>query len=82
VQSIGTTALASVNKNMGEQLTALVTAQLEAGGTGTQISGASRLLLENPVNVLTVAHDPLPDGTGFGLVAFYFALLLVLAGFT
>lgn len=82
VQSIGTTALASVNKNMGEQLTTLVTQQLEEGGTGTQISGASRLLLENPVNVLTVAHDPLPDGTGFGLVAFYFALLLVLAGFT
>ncbi len=36
VQSIGTTALASVNKNMGEQLTALVTAQLEAGGTGAR----------------------------------------------
>lgn len=82
VQSIGTTALEPVNKNMGEQLTTLVTQQLQAGGTGMQLSGASRLLLENPVNVLTVAHDPLPDGTGFGLVAFYFALLLVLAGFT
>ncbi|MGC0366063.1 YhgE/Pip-like protein [Rhodococcus sp. 27YEA15] len=82
VQSIGTTALEAVNKNMGEQLTALVTQQLEAGGAGTQMSGASRLLLENPVNVLVVAHNPLPDGTGFGLAAFYFALLLVLAGFT
>ena len=30
----------------------------------------------------TVQFHPLPDGTGFGLSAFYYALLLILAGFT
>lgn len=82
VQTIGQRALTTVNQKMGEQLIGMVDQQLAAGGGGTQLSGASRLLLENPVNVLVVPHDPLPDGTGFGLVPFYFALLLVLAGFT
>ncbi len=32
--------------------------------------------------MLTVAHKPLPDNTGAGLSAFYYTLLLILAGFT
>jgi ABC-type multidrug transport system permease subunit len=40
------------------------------------------LMLANPVEVKSTVHNALPDGTGNGLSAFYYALLLVLAGFT
>ncbi|BAH48389.1 hypothetical membrane protein [Rhodococcus opacus B4] len=82
VRAVGATALDEANRALGEQLTAQVNEQLAAGGGGTQLSGASRLVLADPIDVRTVAHNPLPFGTGFGLAAFYYALLLVLAGFT
>jgi uncharacterized phage infection (PIP) family protein YhgE len=44
--------------------------------------GAVALMLANPVEVKSTVHNALPDGTGNGLSAFYYALLLVLAGFT
>ena len=44
--------------------------------------GAVALMLANPVEVKSTVHSALPDGTGNGLSAFYYALLLVLAGFT
>ncbi|HZU46452.1 MAG TPA: DUF3533 domain-containing protein, partial [Mycobacterium sp.] len=34
------------------------------------------------VEVQSTVHNPLPDGTGNGLSAFYYSLLLLLAGFT
>src|ERR1700760_2486815 len=43
--------------------------------------GAVALMLANPVEVKTTVHNALPDGTGNGLSAFYYALLLALAGF-
>lgn len=82
VEAVGDKALGSVNDTMGEQLVATVTERLATTSPDLQLSGASRLLLDNPVNVRTVEHNPLPDGTGFGLSAFYYALLIVLAGFT
>lgn len=75
-------AMTQVNATVGKQLTAEVEKQLSAGPTPTPISGASKLVLAEPVNVLTVQYNPLPDGTGNGLSAFYYALLLLLAGFT
>ena len=45
-------------------------------------SGAVALMLANPVEVKSTVHNALPDGTGNGLSAFYYALLLVMAGFT
>lgn len=82
VSTIGGTALNKANQTLGEQLTAQVTQQLQTSAPTLQLSGASRLVLADPIDVRTVAHNPLPDGTGFGLAAFYYALLLVLAGFT
>jgi hypothetical protein len=38
-------------------------------------------MLANPVEVKSTVHNALPDGTGNGLSAFYYALLLLLAGF-
>ena len=70
--------MAEVNATIGKQ----VTAQVEAAVAGTPIAGAARLTLADPVEVLTVPHKPLPEHTGNGLSAFYYALLVILAGFT
>jgi uncharacterized phage infection (PIP) family protein YhgE len=39
-------------------------------------------MLMNPIEVQPAVHNALPDGTGNGLSAFYYSLLLLLAGFT
>ncbi|GAC69391.1 hypothetical protein GS4_24_00370 [Gordonia soli NBRC 108243] len=69
-----------VNSQFGERLTATVRQQLARADV--PFSGAAQLALANPVNVAVVEPTPLPDGAGNGLSAFYFTLLLVLAGFT
>ena len=79
---IGERVGTSLNEQMGRQLTEQVTAELAATAPDLQLSGASSLLLSEPVDVRLVENNPLPPGTGFGLAAFYFTLLLVLAGFT
>ncbi|MFH5228477.1 DUF3533 domain-containing protein [Antrihabitans spumae] len=84
--SIATTiydqAMEQVNTTVGKQLTEQVIAQLNAGPTPTPISGASRLVLAEPIQIETAQYNPLPAGSGNGLAAFYYALLLLLAGFT
>jgi uncharacterized phage infection (PIP) family protein YhgE len=45
-------------------------------------SGAVSLMLANPIDIKSTVHNALPDGTGNGLSAFYYSLLLLLAGFT
>ena len=81
-ERIADQALTKVNATVGQQLTDQVNKTLSAGPQPTPLAGASRLTLAEPVNVLTVEYHPLPDGTGNGLSAFYYALLLVFAGFT
>ncbi|MFD4291627.1 YhgE/Pip domain-containing protein [Rhodococcus sp. NPDC058505] len=78
VEAITGPAMETVNETVGRQ----VTEQVAAGVGDTPVPGASRLTLAEPINVLTVPHKPLPDGTGNGLSAFYYALLVILAGFT
>ncbi|TQF74131.1 DUF3533 domain-containing protein [Rhodococcus spelaei] len=78
VQSITEPAMATVNETVGKQ----VSQQVAAAVGSTPVPGASRLTLATPIDVQTVAHKPLPDGTGNGLSAFYYALLVILAGFT
>ncbi|GAB33405.1 hypothetical protein GOOTI_065_00100 [Gordonia otitidis NBRC 100426] len=69
-----------VNKQVGDQLTASVREQLAKANV--PFTGAAQLALSQPVDVQTVEPNPLPDGSGNGLSAFYFTLLLILAGFT
>ena len=73
-----TQAMAVANGKVGQRLTAEVAA--ETGGA--PLTGASALGMANPIDVKTVVYNPLPNGTGNGLSAFYYALLLLLAGFT
>ncbi|KUH83766.1 hypothetical protein AU186_15290 [Mycobacterium sp. GA-1999] len=70
-------AVREINARVGEQLSARVTR--EAAGP---LPAAASLLLANPIDVQVSDADPLPNGTGNGLSAFYYALLLLLAGFT
>jgi uncharacterized phage infection (PIP) family protein YhgE len=44
--------------------------------------GAASLTLAHPIEIQSGVHNALPDGTGNGLSAFYYSLLLLLAGFT
>ncbi len=80
MQRVATEALAQANSRVGSALTAEVDAQLQP--SGDELTGAARLALAEPINVIVTPYDPLPDCTGSGLSAFYYALLLVLAGFT
>ncbi len=49
---------------------------------GAPLAGAAQLGLASPIDIKSTVYNPLPNGTGNGLSAFYYALLLLLAGFT
>jgi YhgE/Pip-like protein len=73
-----TQAMAAANSKVGQRLTADV-----AADTGdAPLAGAAALGLAGPIDVKSTIYNPLPNGTGNGLSAFYYALLLLLAGFT
>lgn len=72
-----TRATAEANVELGKRISAQVAAQ-----AGNPLPGGVTLALANPVDVHTEVHNPLPGDTGNGLSAFYYALLLLLAGFT
>ncbi|MFI6362651.1 ABC transporter permease [Nocardia sp. NPDC050630] len=82
VTTIGTRALTQVNEQVGKQLTDQVNAQLKppGGGAAPELTGATRVALADPVHIVIAPFRPLPSGTGQGLTAFFYALLLLLAG--
>ncbi|MEV0209329.1 DUF3533 domain-containing protein [Streptomyces sp. NPDC050788] len=69
---ITTAAARQASQSIGRQLTTA------AGG---QADSTTRLLLADPVNVVTQVGHPIGGHSGLGLSAFYYTLLLVLAGF-
>jgi uncharacterized phage infection (PIP) family protein YhgE len=70
-------AVAMVDQRVGQRLSQEVAEQ-----TGKAPEpGAVALMLANPIEVKSTVHNVLPDGTGNGLSAFYYSLLLLLAGF-
>jgi uncharacterized phage infection (PIP) family protein YhgE len=68
---ISTQAAHQASQTIGEQLTR----------ADTRANATTRLLLADPVNVVTQVGHPLGGHSGLGLSAFYYTLLLVLAGF-
>jgi YhgE/Pip-like protein len=70
-------AVNAINGDMGQQLSAQV-----AKASGAPLPGAVALVLSEPIDMQVNDYQPLPGGTGNGLSAFYYALLLLLAGFT
>jgi uncharacterized phage infection (PIP) family protein YhgE len=73
-----TMAMGMANGSAGERLMAGIAAQTG----GAPLAGAAEAGLANPIDIQTTVYNPLPNGTGNGLSAFYYALLLLLAGFT
>ena len=49
---------------------------------GAAPPGGASLVLTSPIDVQTIADNPLPSGTGTGLSAFYFSLMLLIGGVT
>ncbi|WP_343709967.1 DUF3533 domain-containing protein [Mycobacterium sp.] len=56
--------------------------QVQEQTGGAPMAAAVTTMLAAPIEIKTGTHKSLPDGTGNGLSAFYYALLLLLAGFT
>jgi YhgE/Pip-like protein len=72
-----TRAINLVDHLVGQRLSQEVAQQLG----NKPVPAAVTLMLGNPIEVQSTVHNALPDGTGNGLSAFYYALLLLLAGF-
>lgn len=70
-------AVTLIDRRVGERLSQEVAQQSGSG----PMPAAVTLMLANPIQVESTVHSVLPDGTGNGLSAFYYALLLLLAGF-
>jgi YhgE/Pip-like protein len=66
-------ALAVASRQTGQRLTALAPPGSRTGATG--------LLLANPITVTTAQYRPLGPNTALGLSAFYIALLTIMCGF-
>jgi YhgE/Pip-like protein len=73
-----TRSVTMVDRRVGQRLSQEIARQTNRA----PMPAAVTLLLENPIEVESTVHSALPDGTGNGLSAFYYALLLLLAGFT
>jgi YhgE/Pip-like protein len=87
VTRLGESALSNVDTQVGQQLEGLAqrinAAQASSTGSSAgELSGLAVTALEGPLDIKVTAYRPLPDGTGAGISAFYYVLLLVLAGFT
>ncbi|WP_025346943.1 ABC transporter permease [Nocardia nova] len=83
VARFGARALPQINDQVGKQLTEQVQAQLTpppGGAPAPELTGATRLALQQPLQIVTQEFHPLPGGSGEGLTAFFYALLLLLAG--
>lgn len=78
----GKAALTAADEQLGAQLTSLVARYQQLSGDTTPLTATAAAALAQPLSISVEAFRPLPDGTGNGLSAFYYALLLVLAGFT
>ncbi|WP_454197697.1 DUF3533 domain-containing protein [Nocardia sp. Marseille-Q1738] len=83
MQRIADRALNQVDETVGKNLTDQVNAALAAGpGAPVEPSGAARLMLTDPVQIVTAPYHPMDESAGQGLVAFFYTLILLLAGFT
>jgi YhgE/Pip-like protein len=86
VTRLGESALRNVDTQVGQQLEGLAqrlnATQAPSTGGPAELSGLATAALEAPLDIQVGAYRPLPDGTGAGISAFYYVLLLVLAGFT
>ncbi|MEY9931513.1 YhgE/Pip-like protein [Catenulispora sp. GP43] len=77
--SLGSSLASQINQAAAHQASLSIGKQLTAAAPGSD--STTRLLLADPVAVTTQVGHPIGQHSGLGLTAFYYTLLLVLAGF-
>ncbi|WP_314225713.1 YhgE/Pip domain-containing protein [Streptomyces zaehneri] len=77
--SLGSSLASKITTTAAQQASRTIGKQLTAAASGAD--STTELLLADPVSVVTAVGHPLGDNSGLGLSAFYYTLLLVLAGF-
>ena len=78
--SLGSSLASQITMAAAHQASQTIGKQLTAAAGG-QANSTTKLLLADPVNVVTQVGHPIGSHSGLGLSAFYYTLLLVLAGF-
>lgn len=81
VGSLASSLAGRITQSTAHQVSVSVGKQLSASPQVKQESAATRVLIADPVEVRTEVGHPIGAHSGLGLSAFYYALLLVLAGF-
>lgn len=79
--SLGSSLAGRITQQAAEQASLAVGKQLMDSPATAQADATTRLVLADPVAVTTQVGHPIGDHSGLGLSAFYYTLLLVLAGF-
>ncbi|MFF4173092.1 YhgE/Pip domain-containing protein [Streptomyces sp. NPDC001744] len=77
VGSLGSSMASQISQSAAHQASRDIGGRLSASATAP----TARLLLADPVEVTTSVGHPIGRHSGLGLTAFYYTLLLVLAGF-
>ncbi|MEV7723456.1 DUF3533 domain-containing protein [Streptomyces sp. NPDC087917] len=78
--SLGSSLATQITTKAARQASQAIGGQLTAA-VGDRATPTAKLLLADPVNVVTQVGHPIGTKSGLGLTAFYYTLLLVLAGF-
>ncbi|MGA5319542.1 YhgE/Pip domain-containing protein [Streptomyces seoulensis] len=81
VGSLASSLAGRITQSAAHQVSVGIGKQLSATPEVKQASAATRVLIADPVEVRTQVGHPIGAHSGLGLSAFYYALLLVLAGF-
>lgn len=78
--SLGSSLASQITTQAAHRASATIGRRLTASA-GAEADATARLLLADPVDVVTRVGHPIGAHSGLGLTAFYYTLLLVLAGF-
>ncbi|MFF1692139.1 YhgE/Pip domain-containing protein [Streptomyces sp. NPDC058257] len=79
--SLGSSLASKITTAAAQQSSQAIGKQLTAAGADKKAGATAGLLLSDPVAVTTQVGHPIGENSGLGLSAFYYTLLLVLAGF-
>ncbi|MDQ0989308.1 YhgE/Pip domain-containing protein [Streptomyces sp. V3I7] len=79
--SLGSSFASQIMTTVSHQASLKVGQQLTASAGRAGADSTTRVLLSDPVRTVTKVGHPIGNNSGLGLSAFYYTLLLVLAGF-
>lgn len=77
--SLGSSLASKISSTAAQQASLTIGKQLSAAAT--KADATQKLFLADPVRIATQVGHPIGNNSGIGLTAFYYTLLLVLAGF-